>query len=266
MTPIGRKVTHLPDHLPHKLGVFGEVLSAAAVPRSAHVLGYFVASWWPTTIGQDDSRPRKKADIPPLPTELPPINNVHRDTVRGWCQLLKLSTKGQKVENYQRILQRCFPHQKDTIGEGENTRLQRKLKVDKEKKSKERNRSSEKSGPPNLAPAPEMETSVLDGTLMKVEKTIVVSTSTTEAGKSSKEAEDLKWCLVHEKCLPGNTKGWTRLQCHPGQEWVPDRLDNVIALFLTPALVCTPPHMEDNLLCPVCVQRNIVLMKSLQCE
>ena len=31
----------------------------------------------------------------PLPTTLPPINDVSRDTLRNWCQQLKLSTDGQ---------------------------------------------------------------------------------------------------------------------------------------------------------------------------
>ena len=36
------EATHLPDHVPHKLGVFGETAAAAAVPRLAHVLGHLV--------------------------------------------------------------------------------------------------------------------------------------------------------------------------------------------------------------------------------
>ena len=32
--------------------------------------------------------------IPPLPSVLPPVNLVHRDVIRAWCQQLKLSTKG----------------------------------------------------------------------------------------------------------------------------------------------------------------------------
>ena len=34
------EATHLPDHVPHELGVFGETPAAAAVPRLAHVLGH----------------------------------------------------------------------------------------------------------------------------------------------------------------------------------------------------------------------------------
>ena len=37
------EAAHLLDHVPHKLGVLGEVPVAAAVPRLAHILGHLVA-------------------------------------------------------------------------------------------------------------------------------------------------------------------------------------------------------------------------------
>ena len=36
------EATHLPDHVPHEFGVFGETPAVAAVPRLAHVLGHLV--------------------------------------------------------------------------------------------------------------------------------------------------------------------------------------------------------------------------------
>ena len=36
------EATYLPDHVLHKLGVFGETPAAAPVPRLAHVLGHLV--------------------------------------------------------------------------------------------------------------------------------------------------------------------------------------------------------------------------------
>ena len=45
----------------------------------------------------------------PLPTTLPPINDVSRDTLWNWCQQLKLSTDGQKIEVYRRLQEHAFP-------------------------------------------------------------------------------------------------------------------------------------------------------------
>ena len=45
----------------------------------------------------DSVKPPKtptRIPIPPLPAVLPPVNLVHRDVIRAWCQQLKLSTKG----------------------------------------------------------------------------------------------------------------------------------------------------------------------------
>uniref|UniRef100_A0A2K6F3N8 Developmental pluripotency associated 2 n=1 Tax=Propithecus coquereli TaxID=379532 RepID=A0A2K6F3N8_PROCO len=55
---------------------------------------------------------RRKAPILPLPTILPPINNVCRDTLRNWCQQLNLSTDGKKIEVFQRLQQHAYPEQK----------------------------------------------------------------------------------------------------------------------------------------------------------
>uniref|UniRef100_A0A8C6RTV3 Developmental pluripotency associated 4 n=1 Tax=Nannospalax galili TaxID=1026970 RepID=A0A8C6RTV3_NANGA len=72
------------------------------------------------------------------------------------------------------------------------------------------------------------------------------------------------WCVVHGKSLPADSSGWVRLQFHAGQAWVPEKKGRVSALFLLPACTFPPPNLEDNMLCPRCVQRNKVLIKSLQ--
>ncbi|XP_027622156.1 developmental pluripotency-associated protein 4-like [Tupaia chinensis] len=118
----------------------------------------------------DSLQPQNKIPIPPLPSKLPPVNRLHRDILRAWCQQLKISSKGQKL-----------------------------------------------------------------------------------------------WCVVHGRSLPANKGGWVHLQFHAGQAWVPEKQKGrVCALFLLPACSFPPPHLEDNMLCPKCVQRNKVLMKSLQ--
>ena len=51
----------------------------------------------------DSVKPPKtptRIPIPPLPAVPPPVNLVHRDVIRAWCQQLKLSTKGPKLEGY----------------------------------------------------------------------------------------------------------------------------------------------------------------------
>ena len=72
------------------------------------------------------------------------------------------------------------------------------------------------------------------------------------------------WCVVHGTSLPGNSRGWVRLQFHAGQAWVPDKKGKAIALFLLPACTFPPPHLEDNMLCPKCVHKNKILTKSLE--
>ncbi|XP_041518596.1 developmental pluripotency-associated protein 4-like [Microtus oregoni] len=72
------------------------------------------------------------------------------------------------------------------------------------------------------------------------------------------------WCVVHGRSLPADSRGWVRLQFHAGQAWVPEKKGKVIALFLLPACTFPPPHLEDNMLCPMCVHKNRILNKSLQ--
>ena len=46
---------------------------------------------------------------------LPPINNVSRDTLRYWCQQLKLSTNGQKIEVCRRLQEHAYPEKDQYI-------------------------------------------------------------------------------------------------------------------------------------------------------
>ncbi|XP_012501335.1 PREDICTED: developmental pluripotency-associated protein 4 [Propithecus coquereli] len=64
----------------------------------------------------DNPKPRKKIPIPPLPSKLPPVNLIHRDIVRAWCQQLKLSSKGQKLDAYRRLCEYAYPNQKMSGG------------------------------------------------------------------------------------------------------------------------------------------------------
>uniref|UniRef100_G1QVA9 Developmental pluripotency associated 4 n=3 Tax=Hylobatidae TaxID=9577 RepID=G1QVA9_NOMLE len=234
----------------------------------------------------DNPRPQKKIPIPPLPSKLPPVNLIHRDILRAWCQQLKLSSKGQKLDAYKRLCAFAYPNQKDFPSTAKEAKirksLQKKLKVEKGETSLQ----SSETHPPEVAlppaggpPALEHSTALLEGV-----NTVVVTTSapeallaswarisararTPEAVESPQEASGVRWCVVHGKSLPADTDGWVHLQFHAGQAWVPEKQEGrVSALFLLPASNFPPPHLEDNMLCPKCVHRNKVLIKSLQWE
>ncbi|XP_045142153.1 developmental pluripotency-associated protein 4 [Echinops telfairi] len=242
----------------------------------------------------DNLKPRKKIPIPPLPSKLPPVHLVHRDILRAWCHQLKLSTKGQKLDAYKRLCEYRFPSQNQNFpATAKEAKIQTRLKKSNVVKSnldglQKMNMCPEGTKPPEAAPssaegAPAFE-SVLQQDINAVDNTVIQVTSSTSeavlaswsriAGKAGKvEVEEspqetyaVRWCVVHGRSLPANRSGWVRLQFHAGQAWVPEEPGRVSALFLIPASSFPPPHMEDNLLCPKCVQRNRVLKESLQSE
>uniref|UniRef100_A0A2K5PV47 Developmental pluripotency associated 4 n=2 Tax=Cebus imitator TaxID=2715852 RepID=A0A2K5PV47_CEBIM len=234
----------------------------------------------------DNPRPQKKIPIPPLPSKLPPVNLIHRDIVRAWCQQLKLSTRGQKLDAYKRLCAFAYPNQKDFPSTAKEAKirksLQNKLKVEKGKASLQ----SSGTQPPQVPLPPAEGLPALEGStpLLEGVNTVVVTTSapeavlaswarisararTPEAVEPPQEASGVRWCVVHGKSLPADTDGWVHLQFHAGQAWVPEKQEGrVSALFLLPASSFPPPHLEDNMLCPKCVHRNKVLIKSLQWE
>ncbi|XP_053420603.1 developmental pluripotency-associated protein 4 [Nycticebus coucang] len=249
----------------------------------------------------DMPKPQKKVlPIPPIPDELPPINLLHRDTVRAWCQQLHLSTKGQKLEVYKRLCTHAFPNQKDIPSTAKEAKIQKtlkkKLKVEKKEMSPEdaeQRMCSQGTDPPAVVLTPGLGSPPEEGGLPVLESasllegvnTVVVTTSapetvlaswariaaragsSTEAVESPKKDCDVRWCVVHGKSLPADTDGWVHLQFHAGQAWVPEKkAGKVSALFLLPACNFPPPHLEDNMLCPKCVHRNKALIKSLRWE
>ncbi|XP_045413042.1 developmental pluripotency-associated protein 4 [Lemur catta] len=241
----------------------------------------------------DDSKPRKKIPIPPLPSQLPPVNLLHRDIVRAWCQQLKLSSKGQKLDAYRRLCEHAYPNQKDIPCTAKEAKIrvssQRKSNVHKKEasqKSSEQRVCREGTDLPAVGPPLEEGLPALESaSLLEGVNTVVVTTSAPEAllaswartasraGSSSEAVEspqencDVRWCVVHGRSLPADTDGWVHLQFHAGQAWVPEKQGGrVSALFLLPACNFPPPHLEDNMLCPMCVHRNKVLIRSLQWE
>ena len=72
--------------------------------------------------------------IPPLPAVLPPVNLVHRDVIRAWCQQLKLSTKGPKLDGYKRLCEYAYPHQRNIPATAQEARilsLSKRIKIEK---------------------------------------------------------------------------------------------------------------------------------------
>uniref|UniRef100_A0A8C9DKT2 Developmental pluripotency associated 4 n=1 Tax=Prolemur simus TaxID=1328070 RepID=A0A8C9DKT2_PROSS len=230
----------------------------------------------------DDSKPRKKIPIPPLPSQLPPVNLLHRDIVRAWCQQLKLSSKGQKLDVYRRLCEHAYPNQKIRVSSQRKSNVHKK---EASQKSSEQRVCREGTDLPAVGPPLEEGLPALESaSLLEGVNTVVVTTSAPEAllaswartasraGSSSEAVESPqencgKWCVVHGRSLPADTDGWVHLQFHAGQAWVPEKQGGrVSALFLLPACNFPPPHLEDNMLCPTCVHRNKVLIKSLQWE
>ncbi|KAM5276715.1 developmental pluripotency-associated protein 4 [Hipposideros larvatus] len=231
----------------------------------------------PQPMAQDGKkiRLRRKIPIPPLPSRLPPINLLHRDIVRAWCQQLKLGTKGLKSEAYRRLCEHAYPNQKVNPITPQEAKIlttsQRKLKMEKGKMTLESSDPSKVTAPPEeVVSALEgmdkvvMTNSTPDAVFASWTRIAARAGKMEEAEESPQEASGVRWCVVHGRSLPADKEGWVQLQFYAGQSWVPEKQGRVCALFLLPACRFPPPYLEDNLLCPKCVRRNKVLMKSLQ--
>ncbi|XP_048201771.1 developmental pluripotency-associated protein 4 [Perognathus longimembris pacificus] len=243
-----------------------------------------------STKKEEDSKtstPRKKIPVPPLPLELPPVNLLHRDTLRAWCQKLKVSSKGPKLEAYKRICQKAYPEQQKYLQNIPSTAKEARIKTIRQKTQNmgQENSYSEGTCSFEVQPVPEEQLAILQNPPNFYEEvsTTVVTTPAPESMLASwsriasnvgnmeeveteapKETPGDRWCVVHGQSMPADTDGWVQLQFHAGQVWVPEKKGRVSALFLLPACTFPPPHLQDNMLCPKCVHRNKVLIKSLQ--
>ncbi|CAH6792385.1 Dppa4 [Phodopus roborovskii] len=242
---------------------------------------------------------RRKVPIPPLPAHLPPVNMIHRDVLRAWCQEMKLSSKGQKLDAYKRLLARAFPDQMHDLKNVPDTPKEARVKMLRKKMKTEEAEvpCPQVTVPLEVVPVPEDQVPALTEPPVLYEEvsTTVVTTTASEAmlaswskivavannhttNKAMKKEETVQssataetcastgelWCVVHGRSFPANTNGWVRLQFHAGQAWVPEKKGKVIALFLLPACTFPPPHLEDNLLCPKCVHNSFLSPVSLE--
>ncbi|CAD7684024.1 unnamed protein product [Nyctereutes procyonoides] len=207
---------------------YGEARSGASVPTRGGLL--FASSPQPAAprpaaVTQQDGATRlgRKGRASPLPPgvplhyllKLPPANLFHRDILQAWCQELKLSTKGQKLDVYKRI---CG--YKIDVGQGEMSLESPGTKI-----------PSDGTYPPEVAAPPERSNALLE------EVDTVMTTSALDAVFAS----------------------WSRIAAMAGKMETVASPQEAHALFLLPACNFPPPQ-----LCSKCVQKNKVLMKSLQ--
>uniref|UniRef100_I3MH02 Developmental pluripotency associated 4 n=1 Tax=Ictidomys tridecemlineatus TaxID=43179 RepID=I3MH02_ICTTR len=235
------------------------------------------ASGQPSTSTQGTKRKKKVQDdqVPPLPSELPPINLVHRDVLRAWCQQLHLSSKGQKLDTYKRLCDKAYPQQKLCLQNipitANETRISKKRTCSVGTAPLEVVPSLEEL--PVLEEPPALYEEVSTSVVMTSAPEEVLGSWDTDAAsamqaetvQSPPETHGVRWCVVHGRSLPADKSGWVQLQFHAGQAWVPEKKKGkVSALFLLPSCSFPPPHLEDNLLCPKCVKRNKTLINSLR--
>ncbi|XP_007538783.1 developmental pluripotency-associated protein 2 [Erinaceus europaeus] len=222
-------------------------------------------------------RRRRAPPILPLPTTLPPINEVHRDTLRNWCQQCKLSTDGQKIAVYQRLQKYAFFDSSQSVSEiPETTRMRPRPRSRKhtteDKKARIRKScqmNEKKRDTSNIVEV----TSTAQEAMLAAWGRITARASQPKATLSHPvpssvetflpQATGIRWCIVHGRPLSADTEGWVRLQFHVGQVWVPNTPRRMIPLFLLPACTFSTPDLEDNLLCPECVKRNKKMMRRL---
>lgn len=116
---------------------------------------------------QDTETPgSRKVPIPPIPEYLPPVNLIHRDVLRAWCQKKRVSSKGQLE------LRNVPDSAKDS-----------RLKTAHKKMKTEQGEESEVTVPLEMVPVPEEQIpALIDPPLFYEEvSTTVVTTPATEA-------------------------------------------------------------------------------------
>uniref|UniRef100_A0A2K6SHA2 SAP domain-containing protein n=1 Tax=Saimiri boliviensis boliviensis TaxID=39432 RepID=A0A2K6SHA2_SAIBB len=208
--------------------------------------------------------PRKarcKIPAPPLPTILPPVNKVCRDTLRYWCQELGLNTKGKKIELYLRPHGHAYPEQQQDMPETlRETRVQRCSRKSKAvtktarlQKSFEMNEGAEETNTVEvitLAQEAMMASWARVAARAVQPKAVNLCSIRVSVEAFLMQASGVvRWCVVHGQLLSADTKGWVRLQ--------------MTALFLLPACIFPSPGIEDNMLCPDCAKRSKKMMRRL---
>ncbi|XP_036098407.1 developmental pluripotency-associated protein 2 [Molossus molossus] len=215
-----------------------------------------------------------------LPTILPSINKVRRDTLRNWCQQLNLSSYGKKIEVYLRLKEYAYSEEKQSTAESpQEATLQSCSKSCKmvtkrarSEKSCQKSKREEGTSSGAVTNTVEVTTSAQEAMLAAWSRIAARAVQSRAANSHAipisaenflLQTSGVRWCVVHGRPLLADKNGWVRLQFHAGQAWVPDTPRKMISLLLLPA--CTFPFsdLEDNMLCPECVKRNKRMMERL---
>ncbi|XP_003514307.1 developmental pluripotency-associated protein 2-like [Cricetulus griseus] len=207
---------------------------------------------------------------PSLPSILPPITEVSQNTLREWCRFCNLSTDGKKVEVYLRLQQHSYSDQQCLVPQNS---LEAKMKPKSKMVKKEPTKITIKGLRPQDTGIVEVMTprreSILAAWGRITNRASLPMVANRQPLPSNVKAflppaPGVRWCVVEGKVLPANKTGWVRLQMKTGHTWVPDSPQRMILLFLLPACVLPEPGVEDNLLCPECVERNRRLMRNFK--
>ncbi|XP_048192523.1 developmental pluripotency-associated protein 2-like [Perognathus longimembris pacificus] len=226
------------------------------------------------------SKTHWKKSVCPLPAVLPPIDEVSRDHLRSWCQQFNLSTDGQKIEVYLRLLRHRYPEQQNYIPKTpEEARLTSNSKKHRKERSLQTNsRISEATS--HKATVGHERNNIME-VVTSAQASMLACWARIAAGAAKPRtvkfcptastietfllpASGVRWCVVHGRLLPADGKGWVRLQFCAGQTWVPNSCKTMISLFLLPACLFPTPGLKDNMLCPECVKRNKKIMKKIK--
>ncbi|XP_055449101.1 developmental pluripotency-associated protein 2 [Psammomys obesus] len=271
-------VTEEPDpeeHAPEYVTELNASANIGVIPPGIIKLKNHGENFAPLPTFEQKALPGKHAQKTPLPVTLPPIKDVSRNTLREWCRYHNLSTDGKKVEVYLRLQRHSYSkqicHIPSTSLEARMKPVSRKPKRDARGTQPQDNCKSKKQKENGVV---EILTSARGSTLaawgrisMKAAQPESVNCRPLPpASKGAFLAEDVgcRWCIVHGGYRPANKKGWVRLQLHAGQTWVPEIPQKMISLFLLPACVFPDPGVDDNMLCPECVQSNKKILRNFR--
>uniref|UniRef100_A0A8C2MLA1 SAP domain-containing protein n=1 Tax=Cricetulus griseus TaxID=10029 RepID=A0A8C2MLA1_CRIGR len=217
----------------------------------------------PAQLSRMHAATKLKPRHPSLPSILPPITEVSRNTLREWCRFCNLSTDGKKVEVYLRLQQHSYADQQCLVP---TNSLEAKMKPKSKMITIKGLRPQDTGIVEVMTPGRQSILAAWGRITNRATLPMVANRQPLPSNVKAflPPAPGVRWCVVEGKVLPANKTGWVRLQMKTGQTWVPDSPQRMILLFLLPACVLPEPGVEDNLLCPECVERNRKLMRNFK--
>ncbi|XP_012399959.2 developmental pluripotency-associated protein 4-like [Sarcophilus harrisii] len=227
------------------------------------------------TVALTPQKSSENDEVPPMPTPLPPLHTLSRNNLQVWCQRLNISKNGRKHVLYKRLLEHVSPSEQDTPSTEEKAQL---IKIKTETateedspgefsqivtKTPERLTNKKKKREATKTSLVQTASMAAWSRLMATMKSKAVwPTPTSTEPTRSKQSALPRWCVVHGEAFPNDVPGSAPLEFHAGQTWVPEN-DMLIPLLLLPTCSFPPPEVEDNWLCPKCVNRNKILMDNV---